>query len=118
MSVESLQMSLVAVSEADALCRTVSLLARPAVQSRMAQRHPVAGPHAAPDQTFDRGCNGGRRLRDTVVVGVVGASGLGVLLEQQRATFDYAEMTTTVIALVVVSLLVDACSAAIGQSMR
>lgn len=56
--------------------------------------------------------------RDTVVVGVVGAGGLGVLLEQQRAAFDYAAMTSTVLALVVVSVLVEACSAAVRQLMR
>ncbi len=55
---------------------------------------------------------------NTVVVGVVGAGGVGVLPEQQRAGFDLPAMTTTVLALVVVSVLVDACSAAIRDSMR
>jgi phosphonate transport system permease protein len=57
-------------------------------------------------------------LRETVVVGVVGAGGLGRLLEQQRAAFDYPAMATTVLALVVLSLVVDALSVAIRRSLR
>jgi phosphonate transport system permease protein len=56
--------------------------------------------------------------RETVVVGVVGAGGLGRLLEQQRAAFDVGGMTATVLALVVVSLLVDAVSVAVRRSLR
>ena len=56
--------------------------------------------------------------RDTVVVGVVGAGGLGVMLEQQRAASDDAAIASTVLLLVLVSVLVDACSAAVRQSMR
>ena len=55
--------------------------------------------------------------RETVVVGVVGAGGLGRLLEEQRAAFDYAAMTSTVLALVAVSLLVDAVSHAVRRSL-
>jgi phosphonate transport system permease protein len=57
-------------------------------------------------------------LRETVIVGVVGAGGLGRLLEQQRAGFNYPAMATTVLTLVVLSLLVDAFSVAIRRSLR
>ena len=56
--------------------------------------------------------------RETVVVGVVGAGGLGRLLEQQRVAFDYPAMATTILALVVVSLLVDAVGMAVRRSLR
>ena len=57
-------------------------------------------------------------VRETVVVGVVGAGGLGRLLEQQRAAFDYSGMFATVIALIVVSLFVDMVSASARRSLR
>jgi len=57
-------------------------------------------------------------VRETVVVGVVGAGGLGRLLEQQRAAFNYQGMLATVFALVVASVLVDLVSAAARRSLR
>jgi phosphonate transport system permease protein len=57
-------------------------------------------------------------LRETVIVGVVGAGGLGRLLEQQRAAFDYAGMLGTVLALIVLSLVIDWLSAAARRSLR
>jgi len=57
-------------------------------------------------------------VRETVVVGVVGAGGLGRLLEQQRAAFNYRGMLATVIALVVVSVVVDLISASVRRSLR
>lgn len=56
--------------------------------------------------------------RETVVVGVVGAGGLGRLLEQQRASFNYPGMVTTVLALVTVSIVVDLVSASVRRSLR
>jgi len=56
--------------------------------------------------------------RETVVVGVVGAGGLGALLQQQRAGFDYPAMTTTVLALVAVCLLVDLLSLVVRTTTR
>ena len=56
--------------------------------------------------------------RETVIVGVVGAGGLGRLLEQQRAAFDYPAMAGTVTALVVVCILVDLVSLAVRTSLR
>lgn len=57
-------------------------------------------------------------VRETVVVGVVGAGGLGRLLEQQRAAFDYPGMLATVMALVVVCIVVDLVSASARRSLR
>ncbi len=56
--------------------------------------------------------------RETVVVGIVGAGGLGRLLEEQRAGFDYPAMTSTVLALVAVCVLVDMVSVAVRTSLR
>ncbi|WP_181310376.1 PhnE/PtxC family ABC transporter permease [Nocardioides campestrisoli] len=56
--------------------------------------------------------------RETVVVGVVGAGGLGRLLEQQRSAFDYPGMAGTVLALIAVCLLVDLVSLAVRASLR
>jgi phosphonate transport system permease protein len=57
-------------------------------------------------------------LRETVIVGVVGAGGLGRLLEQQRAAFDYSGMLATVLALLALSVVVDAISTAVRRSLR
>jgi len=57
-------------------------------------------------------------VRETVIVGVVGAGGLGMLLQQQRAAFDYGGMASTVIALIVLCLFVDGLSAAVRRSLR
>jgi phosphonate transport system permease protein len=51
-------------------------------------------------------------IRETVVVGVVGAGGLGVLLAERIAAFDYAGVTTVLAALIVLTLVVDFLSAA------
>jgi phosphonate transport system permease protein len=50
-------------------------------------------------------------VRETVIVGVVGAGGLGLLLKQQLAGFDYAAVVSTLIALIVLTLLVDLAGA-------
>jgi phosphonate transport system permease protein len=57
-------------------------------------------------------------IRETVVVGVVGAAGLGRLLEERRVAFDYPGMLTVVIALVVLSFLVDSISVAARRAWR
>ncbi|WP_432558182.1 PhnE/PtxC family ABC transporter permease [Granulicoccus sp. GXG6511] len=56
--------------------------------------------------------------RETVIVGLVGAGGLGRLLEQQRVAFDYPGMAGTVLALVVVCVVVDLISVAVRTSLR
>lgn len=57
-------------------------------------------------------------IREAVVVGVVGAGGLGLLLDQQLASFDYSGVVSTLIALIVLTLMVDLVSAAIRRSLR
>ena len=57
-------------------------------------------------------------IRETVVVGLVGAGGLGRLLQQQRAGFDEARMLTTVLALIALAFAVDLMSSALRRSLR
>lgn len=57
-------------------------------------------------------------MRETVVVGVVGAGGLGRLLEDQRVAFDYGGMAGTVLTLIVLSALVDLVSTAVRRTLR
>lgn len=57
-------------------------------------------------------------VRETVVVGVVGAGGLGLALNTQLATFDYPGAVTTLAALVALTLGVDLVSAAARRSLR
>lgn len=57
-------------------------------------------------------------IRETVVVGVVGAGGLGRVLDAERAAFDYSSMLTVVLALLALSLLVDFASASARRAWR
>ena len=57
-------------------------------------------------------------IRETVVVGLVGAGGLGRLLAQQLAAFDYRGVVATLMALVALTLLVDVVSSAVRRSLR
>lgn len=57
-------------------------------------------------------------IRESVVVGVVGAGGLGRVLEAERTAFDYSSMLTVVIALLVLSILVDLVSASARKAWR
>ncbi|WP_053004882.1 ABC transporter permease subunit [Kocuria sp. SM24M-10] len=57
-------------------------------------------------------------VRETVVVGIVGAGGLGRLLEDQRVAFDLDAMAGTVLALIVLCALVDLISATVRGSLR
>jgi len=57
-------------------------------------------------------------MRETVIVGLVGAGGLGRILSQQNAAFDRAGMVTTVAALVALALVVDLISASIRADVR
>ncbi|QEU11032.1 PhnE/PtxC family ABC transporter permease [Dermabacter vaginalis] len=57
-------------------------------------------------------------IRESVVVGVVGAGGLGRVLEDERTAFDYSSMLTVVLALLVLSILVDLVSASARKAWR
>lgn len=57
-------------------------------------------------------------IRETVVVGVVGAGGLGLVFNEQLAAFDYAGTLGTLTVLIVLTLLVDLTSAAVRRSLR
>ena len=56
--------------------------------------------------------------RETVIVGLVGAGGLGRLFEQQRVAFDYSGMAGTVCALIAVCIVVDLVSLAVRSTLR
>lgn len=57
-------------------------------------------------------------IRETVVVGVVGAGGLGLVLDHQLSGFEYAGALTTLITLILLTLAVDFTSAAIRRRLR
>ncbi len=57
-------------------------------------------------------------IRETVIVGVVGAAGLGRRLDEQTSSFDYDGILATILALLVVTVAVDVVSAAIRRSLR
>lgn len=57
-------------------------------------------------------------IRETVVVGVVGAGGLGLVLDHQLSSLHYGGALTTLITLIVLTLAVDLTSAAIRRSVR
>lgn len=57
-------------------------------------------------------------VRETVIVGVVGAAGLGRRLDEQASSFDYDGILATILALLVVTLIVDVASASIRRSLR
>lgn len=57
-------------------------------------------------------------IRETVIVGLVGAGGLGRLLAEQLSGFDYRGMMATLLAFFVLTLIVDQASAAIRRAFR
>jgi phosphonate transport system permease protein len=57
-------------------------------------------------------------IRETVVVGVVGAGGLGTLRQTQLVLFDYGGAVTTIATLLLLTLLVDLTSAAVRRAVR
>lgn len=64
---------------------------------------PTVGPRLLSMSTYRWGV----AARETVIVGLVGAGGLGRTLAQQNAAQDEAGMLTTVVALILVSILID-----------
>jgi phosphonate transport system permease protein len=57
-------------------------------------------------------------IRATVVVGIVGAGGLGYRLEQQLASFDYRGVTATLLFYVILTFLADVVSSSIRRALR
>lgn len=57
-------------------------------------------------------------IRETAVVGIVGAGGLGRLLTEQLSNFDYRGVMATLIGYLALTFLVDLLSAAARRSMR
>ena len=56
--------------------------------------------------------------RESVLVGLVGAGGLGQLLARQTAAFDWPGVLSTVLALVALTLVVDLISTAARRAVR
>ncbi len=57
-------------------------------------------------------------IRATAMVGVVGAGGLGRLLQEQLTSFDYAAVATTMLFYVGLAFLVDLLSARVRADLR
>lgn len=57
-------------------------------------------------------------MRETVIVGFVGAGGLGRLLTEQLSSFDYSGVTATLIALLILTFIVDVLSTAARRAIR
>ncbi len=57
-------------------------------------------------------------IRETVIVGVVGAAGLGRRLDEQTSAFDYQGIVATILALLAVTVAVDLASASVRRSVR
>lgn len=57
-------------------------------------------------------------LRETVIVGLVGAGGLGRLLTEQISGFDYAGLTVTLAVFVGLTVFVDLLSQLMRRSLR
>jgi phosphonate transport system permease protein len=57
-------------------------------------------------------------MRETVIVGLVGAGGLGRLLTEQLSSFDYRGMVMTLSAFLLLTFLVDWVSGVVRRSLR
>jgi phosphonate transport system permease protein len=57
-------------------------------------------------------------VRDTVLVGLLGAGGIGVLLSGRIAAFDWAAVTTVLVAIVLMTLAVDLVSERARTAVR
>jgi phosphonate transport system permease protein len=57
-------------------------------------------------------------IRETVIVGVVGAAGLGRRLDEQTSAFDYQGILATILALIAVTVAGDLASGSIRRSIR
>jgi phosphonate transport system permease protein len=57
-------------------------------------------------------------IRETIIVGLVGAGGVGRLLNDQLVAFDYRSIMGTLAGIIVMTFLVDLCSSAIRRQLR
>ncbi len=57
-------------------------------------------------------------IRATIIVGLVGAGGLGRLLTEQLSSFDYKGLLTTLIIFIALTFLVDLISASVRRTLR
>ncbi|NEP60689.1 MAG: ABC transporter permease subunit [Symploca sp. SIO2G7] len=57
-------------------------------------------------------------VRETVIVGLVGAGGLGVLLTEQLSSFDYQSVGVTLVCLVFLTFFVDWVSAVVRGTIH
>jgi phosphonate transport system permease protein len=57
-------------------------------------------------------------VRSTVVIGLVGAGGLGRLLVEQISSFDYRSLSATLIVFIAIILLVDSISNSVRKNFR
>lgn len=57
-------------------------------------------------------------IRETVIVGVVGAAGLGRRLDEQTSSFNYDGILATILALLAVTVVVDVASAGLRRTLR
>lgn len=57
-------------------------------------------------------------LRENVIVGLVGAGGLGRILTQQLAAFDHGGAASTVLVLIRLAVVVDLVSAGLRRALR
>ncbi|MFQ4144263.1 PhnE/PtxC family ABC transporter permease [Chlorogloeopsis sp. ULAP02] len=57
-------------------------------------------------------------IRATVIVGLVGAGGLGRLLTEQLSSFDYKGLLTTLTVLIILTLIIDIISTTLRRSLR
>jgi phosphonate transport system permease protein len=56
-------------------------------------------------------------VRDTVIVGVVGAAGLGRLLSERLAAFDYQVVASALLASLAISVIVEAVSGRVRRTL-
>ncbi|MDF5730091.1 MAG: ABC transporter permease subunit [Rhizonema sp. PD38] len=56
--------------------------------------------------------------RATVIVGLVGAGGLGRLITEQLSSFDYKGLLTTLIVFIILTFAVDLISASVRRTLR
>ena len=57
-------------------------------------------------------------LRETVIVGLVGAGGLGRLITEQLSSFDYSALAATLTVFILLTIVVDALSSWLRAAVR